>query len=434
MMERIETVIVGGGQAGLATSYFLKQQGHEHVVLEQAAQAAPVWRNERWDSFTLVTPNWATRMPGAAYDGPDPDGFMPRDEVIAYFARYVDRFQLPVQVNTRVRSVDLADGDGYRVTTPERTFAAKNVVMATGFFQQPKISPFAASLSPGVRQLHSSQYRNPESLPTGAVLVVGSAQSGCQIAEELYQRGRNVFLSTGTAGRVPRRYRGKDVIAWLVETGFIDLTPAQLPPGMSKFEGIPHISGTRGGHTINLHQFARDGVTLLGHLRGAAGDMISLASDLHENLAKVDQFERDVLNMFDGYIEKKGLDAPAEEVPQLRDGFNQPIIEELNLRGSGISTVIWAMGYTFDYSLMKLPVRDDDGFPIQSSGVTNVPGLYFVGLPWMPSERSGFLLGVGESAEHIASCIEGQARGRRSGGMPTESMSGTAASVGAGPH
>lgn len=404
-MEQIETVIVGGGQAGLATSYHLRQHGREHIVLEQAAQAAHVWRDERWDSFTLVTPNWALKLPGAAYDGPEPDGFMPRAEVIAYFARYVDRFQLPVQPNTRVVSVEPIDAKGYRVTTPERTFAAQNVVMATGFFQQPRIPPFAAGLSPDVTQLHSSQYRNPESLPAGAVLVVGSAQSGCQIAEELYQRGRTVFLSIGSAGRVPRRYRGKDVIAWLVETGFIDLTPEQLPPGMSKFEGIPHVSGTKGGHTVNLHQFARDGVTLLGHVRGAAGGTIMLAPDLHQTLAKVDQFEREVLNMFDGYVQANGLAAPAEELPQLRDGYGQPIIEELDLQAAGITTVIWAVGYTFDYSLIKLPVRDADGFPIQTSGVTRYPGLFFVGMPWMPSEKSGFLLGVGQAAEPIASTI-----------------------------
>jgi putative flavoprotein involved in K+ transport len=404
-MERIETVIVGGGQAGLAMSYHLTQQGREHVVLEQAVHPAPVWRNERWDSFTLVTPNWSLRIPGAEYDGPEPDGFLPRDEVIAYFDRYVARFQLPVQVNTRVESVAPLDGTGYRVTTPERTIAARNVVMATGFFQHPKIPSFAADLGPGITRLHSSQYRNPASLPDGAVLVVGCGQSGCQIAEELYQQGRDVYLSTGTAGRVPRRYRGKDVIAWLVETGFIDLTPEQLPPGMSKFEGIPHVSGTRGGHTINLHQFARDGMTLLGHLRGAEGTTVFLAPDLHENLTKVDQFEREVLNMFDGYIAKSGLDAPAEEVPQLRDGFGQPIVTELDLKAAGIRTVIWAMGYSFDYSLVKLPVLDSDGFPIQTSGVSDIPGLYFVGMPWMPSEKSGFLLGVGEAAEHIAAHI-----------------------------
>jgi putative flavoprotein involved in K+ transport len=279
------------------------------------------------------------------------------------------------------------------------------VVLATGFFQQPKIPSWAAGLSPGVTKLHSSAYRNPASLPAGAVLVVGSAQSGCQIAEELYQHGREVFLCTGSAGRVPRRYRGQDMIAWLDQAGFFDLTPEQLPAGMSKFEGIPHISGTNGGHTLNLHQFARDGVTLLGHLRGAARDKLALAPDLHENLAKIDQFELEVLKTIDGYIQEHGLDAPTEDVPQLRDGYEQPIIDELDLKAAGINTVIWAIGYTFDYNLVKLPVRDADGFPIQTSGVTSYPGLYFVGMPWMPSEKSGFLLGVDESAKHIASNI-----------------------------
>ncbi|MGH2616313.1 MAG: NAD(P)-binding domain-containing protein, partial [Thermomicrobiales bacterium] len=170
-MERIDTIIVGGGQAGLATSYYLKHQGHEHVVLEQAAYAAPVWRNGRWDSFTLVTPNWSVQMPGAEYDGPDRDGFMPRDEVVAYFARYAERFQLPVQFNTRVLSIEPLDGAGYRVATPAQSFRAQNVVIATGLEQSPRIPAVASALSPEVTQLHSSRYRNPESLPPGAVLV-----------------------------------------------------------------------------------------------------------------------------------------------------------------------------------------------------------------------------------------------------------------------
>jgi putative flavoprotein involved in K+ transport len=414
MMEHIETVIVGGGQAGLATSYHLTQHGREHVVLEQAAQAGHVWRNERWDSFTLVTPNWAFRLPGGAYNGADRDGFMPRDKVVAYFEQYVERFQLPVQYNTRVVLVEPMDHKGYRVQTSERTFHAKNVVMATGLEQQPKIPPSAADLSPGISQLHSSAYRNPGSLPAGAVLVVGTGQSGCQIAEELYQHGRHVFLCTGSAGRAPRRYRGQDVIEWLYQAGFFDLTPEHLPPGMSKFGGIPHVSGTNGGHTLNLHQFARDGVTLLGHLRGAAGDKVWLAPDLHQNLAKADRFELEILKMIDGYIQENGLDVPAEDVPQLRDGYEQPIIEALDLKTAGINTVIWAMGYTFDYSLVKLPVQDADGFPIQTSGVTRYAGLYFVGMPWMPSPKSGMLAGVGDSAQHIASNIA-QAKANSSG-------------------
>jgi putative flavoprotein involved in K+ transport len=314
----------------------------------------------------------------------------------------VDRFQLPVRCHTQVRAVTPQDNGRFLVETSQGNLTARHVVIATGFFQQPKLPPFAAAFAPEITQLHSSQYRNPAALPPGAVLVVGSAQSGCQIAEELYLSGRDVFLCTGTAGRAPRRYRGRDIIAWLDDIGFFDLTPEQLPPGMSKFEGIPHLTGIKGGHTINLHQFARDGMTLLGHLRGASGTLVTLAPDLHQNLAAVDQFEREGRTMIDGYIAAQGIDAPPEELPNLRDGYDQPLREQLDLRAVGITTVIWAMGYTFDYRLVRAPVFDGDGFPIQERGVTNLPGLAFVGLPWMPSERSGFLLGVGDAAAHVA--------------------------------
>ena len=403
-MERIETVIVGGGQAGLATSYYLTQQGREHVVLEQAAHAAPVWSDQRWDSFTLVTPNWTTRMPGAEYDGPDPGGFMPRDEVVAFFERYVDRFRLPVQVNARVLAIEPMDGHGYRVITPERTFAASNVVVATGYEQSPRIPPFAASISPDIIQLHSSRYRRPEALPTGAVLVVGTAQSGAQIAEDLARHGRRVSLSVGNAGRAPRRYRGKDVVEWLLPIGFFDMTPDKLPVPKERF-AAPHVSGVDGGHTLNLHQFARDGATLLGHVRGASGDTLSLAPDLHETLARVDGFEVQVQQMIDGYIQANGIDAPAEELPRLRDGYEQPLRETLNLREAGITAIIWATGYAYNYGLVKAPILDGKGFPIQTRGVTEHPGLYFVGMPWMPALKTGVLAGVGECAEHIASHI-----------------------------
>lgn len=405
MTERFETVIVGSGPAGLATSYHLTQFGRKHILLERGKQAGNAWRNERWNSFTLVTPNWAIQLPGAEYDGPDPDGYLSREQILAYLDQYIEHFQLPILYNARVTSVELVDSQSYRVQTPGRTYEANNVVIATGFFQQPKIPPFATAFSPDIKQLHSSTYREPESLPTGAVLVVGTGQSGCQIAEELYQHGRKVFLSTGSAGRLPRRYRGKDIIDWLNRCGVFDLTPEQLPPGMGKFEGIPHLSGTNEGHTLNLHQFACDGVVLLGHLQGASGDRVRFAPDLYDNLAKADQFEREALNMINDYIHANGLNAPMEEVIQLSDGYEQPVIEELDLKAAGIRTIIWAMGYTFDYSLVKLPVCDNEGFPIQTRGVTRYPGLYFAGMPWMPTERSGFLIGVGEATKHIASAI-----------------------------
>ena len=265
--------------------------------------------------------------------------------------------------------------------------------------------------------MHSSRYRNPESLPQGAALVVGSAQSGAQIAEELYQQGRDVFLSVGGAGRAPRRYRGKDVVAWLSQIGFFNITPDKLPVPKEHF-APPHVSGTKGGHTLNLHQFAREGVTLLGHLHGASDDTISLALDLHETLARVDQFEREVQKMIDGYVQANGLDAPEEELPQLRDGYEQPIIEELDLKATGITTIIWATGYNYDYGLVKMPIFDGDGFPIQTRGVTNHDGLYFVGMPWMPSLKTGILAGVGECAEHIASHIAAADTNHRGAVMP----------------
>ena len=409
MNEQVQTIIIGGGQAGLATSYWLKQHQHEHIVLEQAAQAAHAWRNDRWDSFTLVTPNWATRMPGVESPGVDPNGFMPRDELVAYFEQYVERFQLPIRYNTRVTSVK-QDGVGYVVKmdgggVPNGTFTAKNVVVATGLFQRPKIPAFGARLDASITQFHSGAYRNPRSLAPGAVLVVGSAQSGCQIAEELYQSGRKVYLCTGSAPRAPRRYRGKDIYEWANLTGFLDRTPDMLPTLKARFAGNPQLSGKNGGHSLNLHQFARDGVTLLGRITNAAGHTIALAPDLKENLTKSDGAEANFCKMVDDYITQKGLDAPREELPQLRDGYNAPEILDLDLKAAGITTIIWAMGYSSDFNLIRLPTLDGDGFPIQQRGVTNYAGLYFVGMPWMPMQRSGLLLGVGEAAEHIAAHI-----------------------------
>jgi len=409
MSAQVSTIIIGGGQAGLATSYWLTQHGHEHIILEQAAQAANAWRNNRWDSFTLVTPNWATRMPGvespgAESPGSDPNGFMPRDELVAYFEQYIERFQLPVRYNTRVTSVE-QDGAGYVVRTDDGTFNARNVVVATGLFQRPKIPAFGAKIDAGITQLHSGAYRNPHLIPPGAVLVVGSAQSGCQIAEELYQNGRRVYLCTGSAPRAPRRYRGRDIVEWVHLTGFLDRTPDMLPSPRARFAGNPQFSGKDGGHTLNLHQFARDGVTLLGRITNAAEHTITLAPDLKENLAKSDGGEANFCKMADGYVAQKGLDAPREELPQLRDGYNAPEILELDLRAAGITTIIWAMGYSFDFSLVRLPTFDADGFPIQQRGVTNYAGLYFVGMPWLPRQRTGLLLGVGEAAEHIATHI-----------------------------
>ncbi len=400
--RRIETIIIGGGQAGLATSYWLTQHGREHLVLEKMSRPGHAWR-QRWDSFTLVTPNWMFRLPGAEYQGDAPGGFMPRDEVVATFEQYVADYQMPVSYGVEVTAVEpLAGRPGYLVRLPDQAIEARHVVVATGLYQHAKIPDFASRLPAEVAQLHSEQYRSPGALPPGAVLVVGSGQSGCQIAEELRASGRRVFFSIGTCGRAPRRYRGRDIFDWLDLIRFLDRTPDVLPSPKARLGANPHVSGAGGGHDLNLHQFARDGMTLLGHLRGASDERIGLAPDLHESLAKVDQFETQLLTLIDSAITRFRLDAPAQPHPLLRDGYAQAQITEIDLEAAGITSLIWAAGYRFDYSLVKLPVTDSVGFPVQQRGVTAFPGLYFIGMPWLHTQKSGLLAGVGDDAAYIA--------------------------------
>jgi putative flavoprotein involved in K+ transport len=413
-MQSVETVIVGAGQAGLATSYYLQQAGREHLVLEREDRAANVWRSGRWDSFCLVIPNWSFRLPGGEYDGAEPDDFMPRSEIIDRFDRYVEQFRMPVQTGTHVTSIEADGFDGYRVATSKGELRARSVVIATGMEQLPSIPADARGISPGVMQLHSSAYRNPEALPPGAVLVVGSAQSGAQIAEELYQSGRTVYHSIGSTGRAPRRYRGRDVVDWLLNgIRFFDLPPEKFPAPIDHFSP-PHVSGTQGGHTLNLHQFASDGVRLCGHFLGADGNTIRFAPDLHECLAKADAFEARVQQMVDGFIAANGLEAPEEELPKLEDGFAQPVTETIDLNAEGITSIVWATGYRSDYSLVKLPVTDQKGYPLQTNGVTEFPGLCFVGMPWMPSLKTGTLIGMGEHARSIAEQVVARSNGKAS--------------------
>ena len=401
MADFIETIIIGGGQAGLAVSYFLNQNNSEHIILEQAPQVGDAWRNHKWDSFALVTPNWMIKMPGAEYQGSNPDGFFSRSEIVKYFEQYIEHYKLPVHFNVQVTSVELKNGV-YLVKTNKGNYNAANVVIATGSFQQPRILPFASQLSQDILQFHSSEYFNPEMLPPGGVLIIGSAESGCQIAEELYQDGRKVFLSIGSTGRLPRRYRDKDVMWWLNEAGFFDRTVEMLRSPQEKFIGYPQLSGKDGGHTLNLYQFLRDGVVLLGHLRDIQGNKIFLVNDVKESLHKVDKYERNTLKYIDETIKRKGINAPKEDIPKQHDGHLIELITELDLKAAGITNLIWATGYKFDYRLVKLSVFDEDGYPIQDRGVSSFPGLYFIGLSWLHKNKSALLFGIGEDAEFIA--------------------------------
>ena len=409
MAAFIETIIVGGGQAGLAISYYLKREGREHLVLERASAVANAWRNQRWDSFTLVTPNFQVRMPGAQYRGNDPYGFIPLAGVVKYFDNYVKRFDLPVHCVVEVLSVE-GTIDGYLVQTSEGDYEAHNVVIATGLYQSPRIPVLRESIPSEILQIHSMDYKNPSSLPDGAVLVVGTGQSGAQIAEELYQSGKKVYLSIGSAGRVPRRYRGRDINDWFTRIGMFDTKVESLKSPAEKFRPHPQISGKNGGESLNLHQFARDGVVLLGHVRDARYGRLIIAPDLTETLAKVDEFETSALKMIDEYIERLGLSVPTETIPKLRDGYAQEVVTELELKSAGITTILWATGYAFDFSLVKLPVLDPDGYPIQKRGVTNYEGLYFLGMPWLHNRRSGILFGVGDDAAYLAAHIVARER------------------------
>lgn len=403
MNKLVNTIIVGAGQGGLSVSYYLKQENHQHIILEKENQIGTSWRSH-WDSFTLNTPNWMVHLPGMQYQGEYPEGFMTRKEIVAFFEQYLKEKQLPVKLGVTVTSVD-PGGAGYIVQTDQGTYEAANVVIATGFYQKPNFPTFHQHISSTIHQIHSSEYQNPESLPEGGVLIVGSSQSGAQIAEELNKAGREVFLSVSSAGRVPRRYRGKDISVWEEEMGYYKRTVDQLDSPKNRYASSAHTTGKDGGHTINLHQFARDGIHLLGRIRNAHDDLISLAPDLHQNLAKADQFEADFIREVDQYIEKNNRELPEDTLPKLTDGFDVEEKQRLNLDDAGISTIIWATGYSCDYSWIHLPICDSKGYPIHQRGVTKFTGLYFIGLPFLHTGISGVIAGVGDDAEYISKSI-----------------------------
>ena len=405
----VEIVIVGGGQAGLAMSFYLTAQGHEHVILEQG-RVGESWWSKRWDSLCLVGTNWTFKLPAFAYQGDDPDGFMHHDEVVAHLEQYAKSFHAPLRSGVQVTSVEQGlDGHGYRVLTNVETYEATQVVIATGAFQKPNIPSWSADLPSHISQVAANQYRRPEALPPGAVLVIGSGMSGCQIAEELRHSGRTVFLAVGSAPWVPRRYRGKDMVWWHIELGLFDQTVDTLPEGHAKYApDAPQATGQDGGHDLNVHTLARDGVILLGHLEAVRTGKIVLAPDLQERIAKADQGAADFYKAVDDLVQTKRLDAPEENKPQYSEAYGPlgaKLILELDLQEAGISTIIWATGYRPDLGWVRIPVLDDEGYPKHQRGVTAYPGLYFLGLEWLYKGKSGNIDGVGADAEYLASLI-----------------------------
>jgi putative flavoprotein involved in K+ transport len=415
--ETVDTLVIGGGQAGLATSYWLTAAGIEHLVVEGRDQLGGSWP-DRWDSFCLVAPNWSLLLPGMPYDGPDPDAFMPRDEVIAYVQRYATTIGAPVRLGTTVRRLT-ASGDSFTASftagTGDGTITARRVVLATGPFQRPKIPPTASELPGHVQQLHSGEYRRPGQLAGGGVLVVGSGQSGTQIAEELHEAGRDVHLAVSMCPSVPRRYRGRDILHWLAQTiwhgaevGVHFPTVKELPSPAARFICDPILTGKGGGHDINLRRFARDGIRLYGRLASASGTTVQFTDDLEQRLAFAESgFDKEFRPLFDAYIAAAGIDAPPDDRPPY-DTYAPGTVTELDLDAAGVASVVWATGYKLDFGFVDLPVFDEWGYPRHERGITEYPGLYAVGLRWLHSEPSSVFAGVGADAAYIVDHIAGR--------------------------
>lgn len=399
-MERVETVVVGAGQAGLATSYFLTQHGREHVVLERG-RVAETWRSKRWDGFFLNTPNSTQRLPGFEYAGDEPDAFAPLADVIECLEGYAASFGAPVREQADVVALRPV-GERYEVATHDAAIAAEHVVVTTGAFQRPRPRLPGVERAPVELQLTTSQYRRPEQLPDGAVLVVGGGQSGCQITDELLAAGRDVYLAAGRCGWFPRRYRGRDMLDWAADLGLLDQTVDSLPSPAARLACNPPISGNDGGHDCHPRWLAGRGARVLGRLETIDGARARFAPGVEQTLAAGDAFAEETMGAIDRYIAAEALDAPEAE-PRETGPSGIADTRELDLREAGVATILWASGFRPDYSWIELGVADEHGWPVQRRGVSAHPGLYFVGVNWLHKRKSALLCGVGEDAEHVVS-------------------------------
>ena len=399
-------IVVGGGQAGLSTSYLLQQRHIEHLVLEKE-EAFHAWKNQRWDSFCLVTPNWQCRLPDHPYDGDDPHGFMVKDQIIAWMERFRAAFSPPLREGVTVQEVTPRSGGGYRVRTDRGALSADRVIMAVSVYHQPKVPPCADALPDHLTQLDASAYRNPDALPEGPVLVVGTGQSGCQIAEDLHLAGRRVHLAVGPAPRVSRFYRGRDVVDWLDDMGHYRI-PVQehLTEEQVRAKANHYVTGRDGGRDIDLRRFALEGMRLHGRLENIASGHARFGDDLTNNLDQADATNARIKKSIDDHIARQGIEAPAEAPYEPVWEPPRDAERELDLEAEGIAAVIWCIGYAPDFSWIDAPAFDASGYPKHRRGVTASPGLYFLGLPWLHTWGSGRIYAIAEDAEHLVDHIE----------------------------
>jgi putative flavoprotein involved in K+ transport len=404
MSYHYPVIIIGGGQAGLSVSYCLKQRGIEHLIFEKHS-IGHEWRSRRWDTFCLVTPNWQCQLPGYSYSGNDPYGFMAKDEIVEYLEGYAASFDPPIKQGVTVNKVSQTENGSFALSTSIGEYTADRVVIAVSGYHKPKIPRLAERLPSSIQQLHSSAYKNPESLPAGSVLVVGTGQSGCQIAEDLHLAGRQVHLCVGGAPRAPRLYRGKDAVEWLDRMGYYDISIDEHPKKETARSNTNHyLTGRDGGREIDLRKFALQGMQLHGRLRSIDDGKLGFQDDLQQNLDRADAVAENIKQNIDRYIEKDQIDVPIE--PRYTPVW-QPEHVELNLGlvEANIQTVIWSTGFQTDFSWIDIPVFNGSGYPYHDRGIANVPGCYFIGLPWLYTWGSGRFSGVARDANYIAEHI-----------------------------
>ena len=400
--ERVGTLVIGGGQAGLAMSHHLKRRGLPHLVLERG-RIGERWRSERWDGLKFQFPNWSVRLPDFPFPHDDPDGFADLSAIVDFIDAYAGFVAPPIRCGVNVTRLSRDGADGFIAETSEGAIAADNVVVATGPYQRPLL-PDLLRDAPELFQIHAANYLNPEQLPAGAVLVIGAGASGAQIAEELHRAGRRIFLSVGQTARLPRRYRGHDLIWWFEQLGIFDKRPEERGP----IRVYPAISGAYGGHTIDYRRFAGEGITLLGRVVAARGRMLDIAPGLGKSLAEADLYYATFLDMADAHARNRGLTLPEDRAARARlpdpSCVTEPV-RRLDLRAESINAVIWATGYGVDFGWIDCPVFDRHGAPLQRGGVTALGGLYFLGLQWMSRMASSFMSGVGDDAAVLADHI-----------------------------
>ena len=404
MHEEIDVVVIGAGQAGLAASHELEARGVEHAVLESEVPGAS-WRH-RWDSFTLVGPNHTVRLPGATYDGDDPDGFMSREEIADHLEAYAGRLAAPVLRGRPVRRLRPREGGGYLLETDGAEIRSRVVIVATGAFQRPYVPPAADALPPSVMCVDVTGYRNPSALPDGTVLVVGSGQSACQISEELVRAGRDVIMASGRAPWFPRRPGGRDVFDWLLDTPFFEQRPDQLPSPAARLGANPQVSGAAGGHDLHFRTLHALGVRLGGHLAGVDDGDIRLAPDFAASLAFGDEAYRGLRDLVLRLCADTGVAAPDLPDPT---PLSPPVIE--TVRTHELGAVVVAAGFRTRYTeWIDIPgLVDDLGFPVHVNGESAVaPDLHFVGVHFLRKRRSSLLFGVGDDAAETADLIAGR--------------------------